>query len=129
MIQTETTPVDTKPESNNNQPTTRVRRRIKKHPFKVSALRMSESATLILRGTFSGHSSQFEIINFIFGGPIIKGASELRLKVAETFCANGSKRDLAKTIATHAKKGKMRIAFDNYSQWEDVIKVFPKNKV
>lgn len=99
-------------------------------PFDTSIRREPEEdhATLNLMGTFTGNQKDLDIVEFAFLSKVIEGVSVVRLKVSETFYANGQKTHLAEVIATHAGKKGKKITFDNFAQWEGVHHIFHRNK-
>jgi hypothetical protein len=124
MIQTEQKPAAvTKPRTKKIQP------RREFIPFDTSVKRALEEsyATLNLMGTFTGERPDLNAVEFAFLSKVIESVSIVRLKVSETFYANGQKAYLAKIIAAHAAKKGKKIVFDNFTHWEDVHHIFHKN--
>ncbi len=121
MIQTET-----KPATVRKPRTIKIQPEESSIPFDTSIKRAPEEehATLNLMGTFTGNQHDLNVVEFAFLSKVIEGVSVVRLKVSETFYANGQKAHLAEVIATHAGKKGKKITFDNFTQWEDVSHIF-----
>ncbi len=98
-------------------------------PFDTS-VKISDGADEVIlsfTGTFEGSKQNLEALEFAFMSQVMKGKKNVRMKILETFHANGHKAFLAKAVHANASKVGKKIIIDDFGFWSDVSHIFHKN--